>query len=215
MKRLVLKKLFTEDNAYIGARVNFYYMHIREHDELYFFREIKQAFKIFGFKIHIPIELTAFLVPTDFVALMSSLQDLSDEEFSKVDLKASMADLMLAFDKAYESIFNQVNKIGSDEGTDDFLLHLFHSNKVTKAQTRAWDEDELKLVTTFTDSGYVPMYFVEEGSSAKYYLARVLDTRIDLIFAEVINFRGKRVLQSVNQFYVTREFMNKFLTEFN
>lgn len=211
MKFLIMKKLYDENDAYIGAKVRFSHMYITEYDELYFIKDIKQAFKFMGIPFYVNVSTNTFRVPAEFVSMMAQLDALDEDEFSKADLKDMSSTTIDNFEKAYETIYKGIYNMEGSEERDDMMERLFNTRKNIKELTGEWDEQEIGLSQSFIGSGFVPLYKVPQGSSTTYYLARLLDDRVDMVSLEVMSFREKRVIQSVNQFYFTRKLMKTFL----
>lgn len=211
MKFLVMKKLYDENDAYIGAKVRFSYMYITEYDELYFIKEIRQAFKFLGIPFYVNVSTNTFRIPSDFTHVMTQLKDLDSDAFADADLKGILENSLTQFEKAYETIFNSVYNAESSEQRDDLMERLYNTRKEIKALLEPWSEHELKVAQSFLESSYIPMYKVTKGSTTSYYLGKVLDDRVVVVSLEVMSFRGRKVIQLVNQFYFTRTLMSAFL----
>lgn len=219
---MLIKHVLTEKKTHIGGEAKFGYVHLANHSELYFTKEIKQRFKVLGipFKQTTSLEMVQF--PPEVVSLMVQASSIEADDLYGISFKDYVNETLTISkemrDKALKSIVDSEDL--TQEQKDKMIHNLREDEKHVEMLFDDLDKTEKTVLTSFLKDGYEKLYRVVLGSSSLYYLVKTLDDRISFFVIEAMRFRNKEggyalKLANIKTFYLTKAFMKAFLEKVN
>lgn len=208
LKKYVFNKYYTKKFE-MGGVANAYTFEIPQHDEFYLISEFRQAFKLFGLTVNIPVDVTTFHIPAEFTHILHMWRELSgtDDGMSSDSLDEFITNGSKTFKVAYKDMLKQISALPDTNQQDILTKRLNKQRDKVETLYAKWDKKERQANASFINSGYVPMYKVDHGSTSTYYLGSYIEDRLVLISAEYMVFKGNLVLQLVKQTYMTDDMM--------